>query len=392
MKVIFFSNVRTMSGAERVLLDFLRPRPALEAVIAAPEGDFLATCRREGLSVRRLRSPTELRRNERVAWPLMFAARYAGALVETTTLLVRERPDVLHANNFAAGIYAALSARIARVPMVWQIHDIFPRGSLEARVLFRLQSSARCILAVSSAVRDSLLGIGIHPEKIITILNAVDARFRFDPVRHPRGLIRSELQIPEEAVVITMIGQVTEHKGSGLMLDAVEDFFGSVDREVRIVIVGAAPPEARHYEHTLRRRVISSPRLRDRVIWLGYRDDVPELLADSDVVVNASLIPEAFGMTVLEGMAMAKIVVAPDVAGTAEIVEHESSGFLFRSGDARDLGQKLCEIVSRLDRLRDVRRRARDRALHDFDIELKSTATIDLYESIVDSSSRRKLT
>ncbi len=375
-----------MSGGEHVLLDFLRTRPPLEAIVAAPRGRFLERCESEGVSTRRLRAPTELRRTEHAAWPVIFAARYSGAQVETTTLLTRERPDVVHANNFAAGIYAALPARLARVPMVWQIHDIFPVGSLEARVLRRVGPAARCIVAVSNVVRDSLLGIGIDAQRIVTISNAVDGRFRFDPARHSRGTIRSELGIPKEAAIITMIGQVAEHKGSGLMIEAVKRLRKSADREVRMVVVGAAPPQSRRYEEKLQLQAAASPGLGGCVMWLGYRTDIPALLADSDVVVNASLVPEAFGMTVLEGMAMAKIVIAPNAGGTAEIVEHGTDGFLVPAGDVEALYRMLDEIVRGLDRLGDVRRRARRKALEHYDLESKSDAMVALYERIVDTS------
>ncbi len=383
------SNIRTESGAERVLLDSLRTLPALEAIVAAPRGPFLETCRRHGVTARRLRAPTELRRREHRAWPLTFAARFAAALIEVTWLLVRERPDLVHANNFAAGIYALLPARVARVPIVWQIHDVFAPGSLEAKALRRLGPAARCVVAVSQTVRESLLGFGLSPEKIVTIPNAVDASARFDPARHQRGAIRSKFEITDKTVIIGIVGQVAEHKGSALILDAFERLVEASDAKVCLVIAGTAPPQAEEYEAALRRRVTLSPEMRTRVIWLGQRADVPDVLADSDVVVNASLVPEAFGMTILEGMAMAKVVVAPDAAGTAELVAHGSDGFLFQPGDVEDLARTLAEVVGRLSTLDDIRERARRKAVHHYAIERKRDATMALYEGIVGKASTR---
>ena len=386
MKVLFYSNVRTMSGGEGVLLDLLRSRPELEATVAAPRGHFLDACDREGVATLRLRAPTELQRRKHIVWPLAFALRWVGALIETTVLLARRHPDVLHANNFAAGIYAILPARLVRVPMVWQIHDVFTVGSIEARVLKRLARAARCLVAVSDTVRRSLIEFGVPPNRIVTIPNAVDARTRFNPATRHGGTIRAELLIPEETVIISFVGQVSEHKGSGLILEAMEQLVEKVDRDIHLVVAGASPPQSGNYEETLRKRVSSSAKLQERVAWLGQRRDVPDLMADSQVVVNGSLVPEAFGMTVLEGMAMARIVVAPNAAGTAEIVENGQDGFLFNPGDAEDLAQVLAYIIDGLDGLDGVRELAREKALNHYDIAGKREAVTSLYKRIVSGS------
>lgn len=383
MRVLFFSNIRTMSGGEEVLLDLLRSLPELEATVAAPRGRFLDACDREGITTLRLRAPTELERERHIVWPLTFALRWMGALIETTVVLVRRHPDVLHANNFAAGIYAILPARLARVPLVWQIHDVFSAGSIEARVLKRLAPAARCLVAVSETVRKSLIEFGVSPDKIVTIPNAVDARSRFNPLARARGMIRAKLLIPEETVIICIVGQVSEHKGSGLIIEAMEQLVENVDRDMHLVVAGASPPQSGDYEEKLRKRVGSSAKLRERVTWLGQRSDIPDLMADSQVIVNASLVPEAFGMSVLEGMAMARIVIAPDAAGTAEIVENGQDGFLFNPGDAEDLALVLADIINGLERLDAVRESARHKALHQYDLALKCEAVSGLYERIV---------
>ncbi len=99
------------------------------------------------------------------------------------------------------------------------------------------------------------------------------------------------------------------------------------------------------YEDLLRRRVGSSSLL-GRVKFVGFRDDVPSVLSQLDVLVQPNRGPEGLGRSVLEAMACGVPVIAVDKWGPAELVEHGRSGLLFPPQDAEKLATHMLTLAS----------------------------------------------
>src|SRR5207245_2767384 len=85
--------------------------------------------------------------------------------------------------------------------------------------------------------------------------------------------------------------------------------------------------------------------VQDRVVFLGFRKDVAQLLREFDVLVHASLIPEPFGQVVLEGMQAGLPVIAADAGGPAELIEHGVNGLLYPAGDREALASALVTLA-----------------------------------------------
>jgi glycosyltransferase involved in cell wall biosynthesis len=190
---------------------------------------------------------------------------------------------------------------------------------------------------------------GIGPrERRARIGNGIDlARFR------PREDYAGRPDPP----VILCVARFEPVKNHALLFDAVELLWARGVR-CQVRLVGSGPLEA-----SLRTR---AARLGGPVEFLGYRDDMPELLAEADVATLTSL-KEGMPRAVLEAMAMARPVVATRVPGTEEAVRDGDTGFLVDVGDAAGLAAALERLLTDADLRARMGARGREVALAEFD-------------------------
>jgi glycosyltransferase involved in cell wall biosynthesis/uncharacterized membrane protein len=290
--------------------------------------------------------------------------RDARGLVELVRLCRRERPDIAHANSSKAGILGRLAALLARVPIrVFTAHGwaFAAYRGLAGRLYLWGDRLVRPLttLVICVAERERELGVRARtctPKRTAVVRNAVDVS-SFAESRHagepPQLIAVSRFAYPKDFVTLV-------------------EALAAVDVDYRAVFVGDGP-ERPAVVGELRRRGLSA-----RVELLGERNDVPELLASSDLFVLSSR-SEGLPVSVLEAMAASLPVVATDVGGVGELVVHGTTGLLVPPGDAGTLGKAL----ERLLRERNLRRRlgtaARRRAEHEFDLPRWLRAHVDLY-------------
>lgn len=384
-KVLYVGSVRFFSGSELLLVNFLRDNASIDSVLAAPDGPLLARASEMGIRVHRVHSVSELHRRRKPWWVLEFVARAVLAFVEFLILIARERPDMVHANNFAAALYALLPARFMGKAFVWHIYDIFPDRSIENRVLKALSRAATAIVVPSHASAERLARLGIPESRLHVLHNGVDCHGRFDPTRYEPGQTRQELGIGTDSVLIGMFGQLVELKGLHVFIDAIE-LLGATSKHARYLVVGSAPREAQAYLDANRRRVQESQVLRERVTFTGWRSDIPELMATSDVVVVPSILPDTLPTVVIEAMSLAKPVVGSRIGGIPEMIDHEVTGLLFQPGDASALASKLRSILENPKQTEEMGRLARRKAITEFDLERYRKDLLSIYRRVLDRS------
>lgn len=293
-----------------------------------------------GIPATRGRWLGELRRDRNPFWPITGVARLVGATYEVFAAARRSRAEILVANNFTAGVYVFLAARLLDRPWIWFIYDIFPPASLEMRVLRRLANGAAAIVAASVAVRRNLETSGVASDLIHVIYNGVDTEGRFKPRPQSTNTLKHELGIAPDSPVVAFIGQLSPHKGPHLLLDLAPTLFE--EQGAHVVFVGGSPPQQHAFSEKLRQIADSSPA---RYIHFIGPHDPATILSDVDVVVVPSLFPDPLPTVVLEAMSMKKIVVAANVGGVPEIITPGINGYLFDQADRAALAELLLSLL-----------------------------------------------
>jgi glycosyltransferase involved in cell wall biosynthesis len=346
--IYFYTDSRELGGAELSLLMLIegldreswRPTLLLDAEAGA---ELLAErAAEQGAAVRRVRS-------------MPLGLRGALRAVGLVRLLRSERPALFHAHMSwpLAAKWALAAAVAARVPCVGTV-QLIPELRLERSSFLQLRLLARGVgryVAVSNDVAAELAERFRWPaDKIEVVYNAVRLE-RFEAPAPP-GL-REELGGGDRPLVLTC-ARLDEQKGHRVLLRAAAQLPG-----VSFAFAGEGP------ERAALEALAGELAVSDRVAFLGYREDIPALLAACDVFALPSLY-EGSSLAVLEAMAARRVVVSSAIGGTEELIEDGRSGLLVRPGDVDGLRDALARVVEDEGLRTALAGRARERVEREF--------------------------
>jgi glycosyltransferase involved in cell wall biosynthesis len=266
-----------------------------------------------------------------------FAMSLPSFARSLSKLLDEIAASVFITNSVKAHVIGALARKRKHVPLIWYVRD-----GLEGRVLSRTLLnllSGRCDRAVCiSQYVAAQFEKYVSPSIPVSIVNDIVDLSRFRPDALPAADLRKQ---PEE-IWFGMIGMITPLKGQDIFLDAAESVLVELPN-ANFAIVGSNPyvTEAwSPYERDLRQRVRNSS-LRDRVKFVGFRNDVPNILSQLDILVQSNRGPEGLGRSVLEAMACGVPVIAVNKWGPAELIQDGRTGLLFPPLDTKQLAAHM---------------------------------------------------
>ena len=353
-RILFVDHAAVLGGAELSLLDIATAFRDRAAVALFEDGPFAAALVRNRVAVIPLGTGGSLRsikKDSRVPSPsaLIATVRSIGALAGSA-----RRFDALYANSPKSFLIAAGASVLAQRPVFWHLRDILDRSHFSAsniRLLVTVANArAACVIANSRATADAFASAGGRSNLVRVVHNGIDAA-PFQSLDPSIGAeVRASLRIPQDAFVVGSFSRLHPWKGQRVLLEALEllpDVHG-------LIVGGALFSGEQGYQNELRERAARPP-LAGRVLLLGSRNDVPELLAACDVVAHTSVAPEPFGRVLVEALLARRALVASSEGGVREVVQDGVTALLVAPGDARALANAIA-------RLRDNRALARELA------------------------------
>jgi glycosyltransferase involved in cell wall biosynthesis len=228
------------------------------------------------------------------------------------------------------------------------------------------------LVCVSNQARDSFVDAGMSTRgRIAVIRNAAPVIARTSD----RTAVRSTLGFEPDSRIVLTVARYTEQKDHRTLLDAIPIIINSEPR-ARFVWVGTGP---------LKGPMIDAVRRQDLgryVMFLGQRDDVPELMAAADVFALASRF-EGLPLAILEAMAAGLPVVATRVCGTAEAVRHGLTGLLVEPGRPAALATALVDVLTKPEWAARLGERGRIRARRCFSVDRMARRTLALYDDVL---------
>ena len=270
------------------------------------------------------------------------ALRAAGYSTRLARRLRRWRPDVVHTNSLKAGVYGTVAARMAGIPSVWHVHDRISRDYLPAQAVVLVRQLAKTLPDAVIANSESTLatlqlpaGQGtVVPSYFISSGSAVGER----------SLNQDEHRRTDPSLVVGLVGRIAPWKGQHVFLRAFSQAFP--EGPERAVIVGAplfGQDEAAYADGL--KSLAEELEVAGRVDFRRFRSDVAGEFEKMDIAVHASIVPEPFGLVVVEAMAAGLPVVAADAGGPAEIITDEVDGLLYPLGDVEALAATLRRLA-----------------------------------------------
>ncbi len=311
------------------------------------------------------------------------------ALFELTRLMRQKRYDIVHTHNSKAGFIGRLAAKIAGIPII--VHTIHGFAFHEyerppRRVLFILleRLAARLcdkLITISEPLKEWGLRLKIgRPEKYVTIYSGIEAeKFKINiNINEKKG----ELGISSEEKVIGVVAKLWEGKGHKTILEAAPQVIKEIPN-VKFLFVG---------EGYLRNRLEKQVRkmgLSNKVIFTGFRTDIPEITATFDLALLVSLF-EGMGRVLLEAMVLGKPVVATKVGGIVDVVRDGETGILVPPGDADALAKAIVTILKDEKLARRMGEAGKKRIDERFTARTMVKKISEVYEELIESTDEHR--
>ena len=288
-----------------------------------------------------------------------------------------ERVCLVHARSRAPAWSAFLAARRCGVPFVTTYHGAYGEGFPGKRGYNAVMARGARVIAISRFIADLIGGRhNVDPERIRVIPRGVDPAV-FDPATVAPERLRRLAEswgLPPGRRVAMLPGRLARWKGQAVFVRAL------AGRDAVGVLVG----DARQHSAYARELVAEATRCGVDLRMVGHCDDMPAALLLADVVVSASVEPEAFGRVVIEAQAMARPVIAAAHGGAAETIEHGATGLLVPPGDAAALGAALDRVLAMPAEARAaLGARARDAVRANYTVAAMQAATLGGYREVL---------
>jgi len=269
------------------------------------------------------------RRNR--ALPLLAARRLAHLIDKEGIDIVhlhwtKDLPLATFAKSFSRRKPMLVSTRQMQItrPKRDPYHDfLYQQLDLNITITKALAEDMRSFLNPELADRVTTLYYGVAPPQ--TFLEEA-----------ARRVLRAELGIGEETFLVGLIGRIKAYKGQHLLVEAIGKALSQGEDVAALIVGHAMEPE---YLAELKRKVADNG-WSDRILFRDFVEQPQVLMQACDTVVLTT-VEETFGLVLVEAMRAGVAVVGSDRGGVPEIIDHEKTGLLFRSGDAEDLYLQL---------------------------------------------------
>jgi glycosyltransferase involved in cell wall biosynthesis len=264
---------------------------------------------------------------------MTLGPRFLVSLVRLLFLMARLRPSLVYVNTITLPL-VLVAARMRGTPTVCHVHEAeVGLHPFVHRLLTAPLFLATRIVSISSASSAFITGEWARLGRRIEVIpNGV----AFPSVTRPLS------HTPPNRPAILLPGRISPRKGTDLAIEAVRAL-SNVGRPCRLTLAGSTFPGYEWFEAQLRSKV-KQYNLEDDVIFAGFREDMATLYDEADIVLVPSRV-EPFGLVAVEAMLAARVLIASDVPGLREVVEHGRTGWL-----ARPSAESLCRaVLERLD-------------------------------------------
>jgi len=275
----------------------------------------------------------------------------------------RLKPDLLHAHLVRGTHYATLVGRALGCPSLATAHST---------ISYKRFHRANHIVAVSQAVKDSLVARQIKSSKITRIYHGVPDNFA---LRRQRQDVRKNLGLKDHECALCMVARFIPDKGHDFLLHALS---GLKDRRCKLFLAG---DDSGTWAAEMK-QMVKDRGLENRVLFLGFKEDVPRFLAGMDILIAPSR-REALSISIIEALSMGLPVVGTRTGGIPEVVRHGQNGLLVKKEDREELLKAITSLASHPETCRAYGLKGRQVFLQQFSEEKMLDHHLKLYQSFI---------
>jgi len=274
-----------------------------------------------------------------------FSMANFKALWQLVIFLKSHRFELIHVHTPIAAFMGRLIAKVTKQRSVLYtahgFHFYNGASSLDWLIYFTAEKIAAgwtdCLIVINEEDFTNAQRLGFKPGINLFLVNGVGVDVEKYSSLNDAGAIRKELGLTTSAVIVVCVAELTNVKNHGFLLDAWRQI-AKEHKDIHLLLAGTGKDEQK-----LKSKV--KDELIERVHFLGFRSDVPNVLADSDIAVLASK-REGLPKSLMEAMAAAKPVIATNVRGNRDLVENGRTGLVVELGDLQGFVKALERLIS----------------------------------------------
>ena len=265
-------------------------------------------------------------------------------VVKLIFLIKKNHYDIIHtqASKDLWTIVPALKLLRSKIPLILtkRVGSFIVKKDFLHKWLYQRLT---CIVAISREIKQNVIDTcPISEEKVMLIYNGVDLE-KFDPDKADFKKIRNEFNIKEDEIIIGMLARFSHGKGHEEFLNAAKELLKKY-QNLRFIIIGEPSAGEEDYAAKIK-NLVNGYNIDDKVIFTGFRNDIPDLLSAMDIFTFPSH-SEAFGNALIEAMAMGKPSVCSNSAGVPEIAIEGKTGYFFKKLDTSDLVKSIDLLIN----------------------------------------------
>ncbi|MBG1262608.1 glycosyltransferase family 4 protein [Nostoc commune] len=373
MRILFLDQSGKPGGAELCLIDIAKPycvgfasrrHRALVGLFA--DGPFKDLLQQNNIPVEVFVTQAIQVRKES---SLLQGLKSLGQLVPLITKVVKKAReyDLIYANTQKALVVGALASFFSCRPLVYHLHDILSTehfSQTNLRIAINLANRfASLVIANSQASKTAFVQAGGRQNIIEVVYNGFETK-KYQTDESDINKLQQQLGL-QGKFVVGHFSRLAPWKGQHILIDAL----AKCPPEVTAIFVGDALFGEQDYVQKLHQQVAELG-LENRVKFLGFRSDIPQLMTACDLVAHTSTSPEPFGRVIVEAMLCGKPVVAAKAGGAMELVEHGLNGFLVTPGEPQELAQVINTCLQETEITATIANNARTTASRRFDVAI----------------------
>ncbi len=294
------------------------------------------------------------------------------AILQLARTMKRHNCQLAHFHDAHATTVGSAAASLAKVPLrVISRRVDFPlKNHYFSRLKYR--KNIDLIIAISEGVKKVLIEGGVRPEVIKVIPSGID--YSLFKEAGSCDYLRNERSFKEEDFLVGVVAHLADHKGHRYLIEATR-ILKEKAPSIKVIIVGEGPLRMELSN------LVKDIHVEDMVFFLGFREDIPQILASLDLFVLSSKM-EGLGSSILDAMASSLPVVATNVGGIPEVVTDGETGLLVPPKDPSVLAEAILRLYNDRELAKRLGQRGYEVAHQKFSAEVMALKIIREYECL----------
>ena len=297
--------------------------------------------------------------------------------------------SVVHARSRAPAWSCLIATKLTRRKFVTTFHGTYNFKNSIKKFYNSIMVRSNLIIAGSNFIflhinnnYSKYMGL---KKKFLVIFRGINVDY-FDPstiLEKEESKLLEDWGLDKNKKIILMPGRLTRWKGQELFIEALNLVNKKLGHESFYVVILGSDQGRDVYTKKIK-RLVEQYRLTRQLKFIEHCTNMPTAYKVSDLVVSASVEPEAFGRVAVEAQSMEKPIIASDIGGSNETIVNNKTGFLFESGNVQSLSKKIIEVLN-LDKsmLKSIGIEGRKNIIKKFNVEKMCFSTYSEYKKLL---------